>query len=46
MRKVNTLTRHVYSLHSFWVVMTTDMEVTWNLVDKDEAAKGAAFFCC
>ena len=32
--EIHFVALHVESLDCFWVVMTTDMEVTWNLIDK------------
>lgn len=36
------MTVHIELLHRLRVVVTTNMEVSWNLVDEDEAAEFAA----
>ena len=43
MREVQAMTLHVQSLDGLWIVMATDMEITWNLVDEYKAAKLASF---
>lgn len=38
-RKIQTMTLHIQSLHNFRVVVTGDVEVAWHLVNEYEATK-------
>jgi len=44
MGKIKFVSRHVKSLNGLWVVMTRNVEVTRDLVDKNEATQFASFF--
>ena len=45
-REIKFVTLKEQLLNGFWVMMATDVEVTWNFIDEDESTQLASLVIC